>query len=137
MKLVSSNWHPVYYRVWRVDSPQSKLLIDKSDFAYNRTDIFLIGSIGKDAIFEQSPVDVLIEFTERTIDGGVHNREAIRHYLVNGDQVRRVDPVALSPRDFVDEWLTDTWTESAKLSATDLIRVSYDALPNSRSLAGR
>ena len=57
--------------------------------------------------------DVLVEFTIRSIDGGVHSRPAIRHYKIDGDQVRRTDPLALSPRDFVDEWLTHDWREAA------------------------
>jgi len=65
---------------------------------------------------------VLIEFTQSSIDDGVHNREGIRHFLIEGDQVRRVDPVALSPRDFVDEWLTRGWDESAVWSESPTLR---------------
>jgi hypothetical protein len=36
--------------------------------------------------------------------------------------VRRVDPVALSPRDFVDEWLTRAWNESAAWSASPALQ---------------
>jgi hypothetical protein len=118
----SSNWHGVNYRVWRADSLTSKPLIDESEFAFRRTDTFIVGSIAQATIFQNSPVDVLIEFTQRSIDGGVHNREAIRHYLIDGNQVRRVDPVALSPRDFVDEWLTRPWNESTAWSAPNLQR---------------
>src|SRR5262249_47418848 len=57
-------------------------------------------------------VDAIIEFTQRSVDSGVHNREALRHFLIEGDRVRRVAPVALSPRDFVDEWMTRPWSES-------------------------
>ncbi len=60
----------------------------------------------------EEPVDVLIEFMQRSIDGVVFNRKAIRHFLIERDRVRRVEPVALSPRDFVDEWLTRSWGES-------------------------
>jgi hypothetical protein len=114
----ASFWHPVYYRVWRVDASSSKLLIDDSEIAWLRAQTYIVGSIAQDRREETAPVDVLIEFTERSIDTGVHNREAIRHYLIDGDKVRRVDPVALSPRDFVDEWLTRSWNESATWSAS-------------------
>ena len=68
------------------------------------------------------PVDVLIEYTKMSIDLIVHNREAVRHYLIDGDRVRRVHPVALSPRDFVDEWLRSGWDESAIWSASPALQ---------------
>jgi hypothetical protein len=117
----TSNWHSVTYRVWRVDPSGSKLLIDDSEGAFHRMVPYAVGSIGRDSRID-SPIDVLIEFTQRSIDAGVHNREAIRRYLITGDQVRRVDPVALSPRDFVDEWLTRPWKDSASWSASAALR---------------
>jgi hypothetical protein len=119
-----SSWHTVYYRIWRIDSGSSgsKLLIAGSEYAWLRTNSYAIGSIGRDWKDENAPVDVLIEFTEGSIDAGVHNREAIRHFLIDGDRVRRVDPVALSPRDSVDEWLTRAWDEVATWSASPALR---------------
>ncbi len=118
----ASTWHTVYYRVWRIDSSGAKLLIDDSQWAWLRTRTYAVGSIAGDWSSEPARVDVLIELTQRSIDAGVHNREAIRHFLIEGDQVRRVDPVALSPRDFVDEWLTRGWNESAAWSAAPTLR---------------
>jgi hypothetical protein len=112
----ASTWHPVHYKVWRIDSSGQKLLIAGSEGAWLRAGSYAVGSIGKDQADRSAPVDVLIEFTQASIDAGVHNREAVRHFLIDGDQVRRVDPVALSPRDFVDEWLTRPWNESAAWS---------------------
>jgi hypothetical protein len=60
--------------------------------------------------------DVLVEFTVGSIDGGVHSREAIRHYSITKNGVRREDPLALSPRDFVDEWIVTDWRDSAHWS---------------------
>ena len=117
----ASFWHPVHYRVWRVDSSGSILLIDGSEFAYLRAGSFAVGSIGQDWP-PDSPVDVLVEFTVMSIDAGAHSREAIRHFLIAGAQVRRVDPVALGPRDFVDEWLTRGWYESAGWSASPIMQ---------------
>lgn len=114
----ASFWHDVYYRVWRVNPSGSRLLIDRAEFAWLRAGEYIVGSIGQDWVGKSAPVDVLIEFTERSVDGGVHNREAIRHFLIDGDNVRRVAPIALSPRDFVDEWLTQQWSESAAWSAS-------------------
>ena len=113
----TSTWHSVIYRVWLVSASGSKLLIDDSDLAWLRTGTYAIGSIVRGST-DAAPVDVLVEFTKRSIDLGVHNREAIRHYLIDGDRVRRIDPVALSPRDFVDEWLTSDWEEIGPWSAS-------------------
>ncbi len=118
----ASAWHPVYYRVWRITSSGSKLLIDRSEDAYLRAGTFIVGSINQDRGNRNMPVDVLIEFTQRSIDMPVHNREAIRHFLIYGDQVQRVDPVALSPHDFVDEWLTSAWNESSAWSASAILQ---------------
>lgn len=108
----ASAWHRVYYRIWRVDSSGSKSLVDESGDGYLRGQSYIVGSIVNSPMHFSGPVDAIIEFTQRSVDAGVHNREAIRHFLIEGDQVRRVAPIALSPRDFVDEWMTQAWTES-------------------------
>ena len=114
----ASTWHRVYYRIWRVDSSGSKSLVDQSDEAWLRGEIYIVGSIVNTPMHFSGPVDAVIEFTQRSVDGDVHNREAIRHFLIDGDRVRRVDPVALSPRDFVDEWMTRPWGESGAWSSS-------------------
>jgi len=45
-------------------------------------------------------------------------RKHIERYAVAGDSVRRIQPVALSPGDFVHEWLARPWAEAASWSAT-------------------
>ena len=104
----ASAWHRVYYRIWRVDSSGSKCLVDQSGNGYLRGQNFIEGSIVNSAMHFSGPVDVIIEFTQASVDTGVHNREAVRHFLIEGDRVRRAAPVALSTRDFVDEWMTQT-----------------------------
>jgi hypothetical protein len=117
-----SFWHAVYYRIWRVDSTGSKNLVDESGFGYLRRRSYIVGSIGNSPMHFSGPVDAIIEFTQGSVDGGVHNREAVYHFLIEGDEVRRVAPVALSPRDFVDEWMTHPWSESqAWSSSPDLV----------------
>jgi hypothetical protein len=99
----ASSWHRVYYRIWQVDSSGSKSLVDQSGDGWLRSQSYIVGSIVNSPMDVNVPVDAIIEFTQRSVDAGVHNREAVRHFLVEGDRVRRVAPVALSPRDFVDE----------------------------------
>ena len=91
----SSNWQPIYYRVWqtRAADPQPRLLLDEMDYAYLGSDV-LEASL--------SPNDVLIEYAVGSIDSGVHNRREVRHYVINRGAIERIDPIVLSPRDFAD-----------------------------------
>jgi hypothetical protein len=103
-----SNWQMLYTRLWRASSTNSapNPLIDDSDELY----------IGDDAIADAqvSDDDVLIEFEGGSIDGDVLVRPHIRHFLVRGGAVQRIAPVAFDPKQFVDEWLSQLWAESAK-----------------------
>jgi hypothetical protein len=111
----SSNWHDIYYRLWRLglEIGAPRLLLEESEWAYLGThDPPIQGSLGQD--------DVLIEFTVPSHDPVVHSYELVRHYSVMGDNVQRVDPVALSPRDFVDEWIGYSWAQSAPWSEPPL-----------------
>jgi hypothetical protein len=58
-----------------------------------------------------------LRFHSASIDGGVHDRVRIRHFSVVGDAVYRTQPVADSPRDFVDEWIVSPWQEAAEWSS--------------------
>jgi hypothetical protein len=106
----SSNWHRVYYRAFRLGPDlQAAPLVSGAEYAYlGSHDPPIQGSVGAD--------DVLVEFTVGSIDSSVHSREAIRHYSITKNGVRREDPLALSPRDFVDEWIVSDWRESARWS---------------------
>lgn len=109
----SSNFYRVFYRLWRTraDDAEPLLLLDESPEAYlGRHEPPIEGSVGD--------ADALVEFTIPSLDSGEHSYEAVRHYAVAGEQVRRIDPVALRPRSFVEEWLNAGWSESDAWSAT-------------------
>jgi hypothetical protein len=101
----SSNWHDVYYRVWQVKSAfvRPVLLLNGSQWAFVNAPIE--GSV--------SQTDVFIQYEVNGIEGGV-TRPEIRHYSLKNGQLERVDPVALSPSDFVAFWLRTDWTESSR-----------------------
>lgn len=102
----SSAWHSVYYRAFRLGPDSGAApLVDGNELAFLGDDPPIQGSVTRN--------DVLVEFAIRSIDSGVHNRRAVRHYKIAASPVRRTDPLALSPRDFVDEWLTHEWKETA------------------------
>ena len=52
---------------------------------------------------------------ERKLDGepGV----SIERYQISGDQISRLQPLALKPEDFLDEWVSLGWDEAARWSA--------------------
>lgn len=101
----TSSWHDVYYRAFRVGpDPSAAPLVEGAELAY-LDDPPIQGSVTRD--------DVLVEFAISSIDAGVHNRRAVRHYRIGANRVKRIDPLALSPHGFVDEWLTHDWKETA------------------------
>lgn len=92
----------VYYRVWRIGT--SAPLLDRSELLYDEGDPPVIGRI--------QPEDVRMEFSAGGGDSG-YPHKAVRHFEIHGNDVRQVEPIAPTPRDFVDEWLAAPWTESA------------------------
>lgn len=63
------------------------------------------------------PDELLMELPGRSMDTGLLERTHVLHYAVRDSSAQRIDPVALQPQDFVDEWLTRPWTEMASRSA--------------------
>ena len=111
----SSNWTMLYTRLWRaapadVTPPP---VLDRADELYR-------GDAPAIAAGSVTPGDVLVEYRTASIDGDVLIRPAVRHYLVGpGDKLERIAPVALGPKDFVDEWLTSKWRVAAAWSSSE------------------
>ncbi len=104
----ASNWHDVYYRLWRIGARDQapKLLFEGSEDAFVLNGIH--GTVDRD--------DALIEYTVISLDKGVLLRQTVQHFHIDGDRVERIAPLALSPRDFVDEWLNRPWSVSVAWS---------------------
>ncbi|HMK67152.1 MAG TPA: hypothetical protein VK433_01295, partial [Stellaceae bacterium] len=103
-----SNFQAAYLRLWRMGAQleEQRLLLDRSEIAYlGRNDPALLGDLGLN--------EATVEFATPSLDVDVHNREAVFHFEASGNSVERTDPVALSPRDFAEEWLRSPWAESA------------------------
>ena len=76
-----------------------------------------------------------VRFTGSSIDSGVHHRAWIRHFTIfRDDAVTRVDPLALSPWDFADEWIVSPWDSAARWSASVALRGVHDELHRIGSL---
>lgn len=102
----SSNWHDVYFRAFRPGpTTNQEPIIEGAEYAFLAGDHWLDGSV--------EPNGVLVQYSSESLDAGVLIRKVVRRYKVEPDSVERIDPIALSPRDFVDEWRRQNWNESA------------------------
>ena len=63
--------------------------------------------------------EFLIEFRDQSINPRFRNRTHLLRYSIGPSAVERIDPVALQPQDFVDEWLTRPWSEMISRSFAD------------------
>jgi hypothetical protein len=123
----ASNWRDVYYRAFHLGPDMDAApLVEGSDWAALFDDPPILGSVARD--------DVLVEYTIASIGGGA--REAIRHYKIDSGGATRVDPLALRPRDFVDEWLAHDWLEAAHWSEDANRRAMLNWHENLRKRSG-
>jgi hypothetical protein len=104
----TSNWHDVYYRVWQTKGTyvEPVLLLSGSERAF--VDDSIHGSVNRD--------DLLIEYAVNSVEGGF-TRPEIRHYVLEHGRLERVDPIALSPRNFTAFWLSHPWPENSRWTA--------------------
>ena len=107
----SSTWSSIQYEALRptADAVKPRVLLSKSDYMWWGNEDYGKVEVGRN--------ECDIRFHSSSIDGGVHNRVFIRHYSVMGNTVRRTQPVAVSPRDFVDEWIVSPWSEARAWSS--------------------
>lgn len=106
----TSVWHPVYYRVWQTKSTYREplLLLDGNELA----------DIGNSIDGSAGPSDVHMEYFVEGVEGGFRSPE-LRHYELKQGKLERVEPIALTPRDFVAFWLRHPWSESSSYTETD------------------
>ena len=84
MEWCSSSFYPVYARLWRVSADAApKLLLDLDERAHQMDDPPIIGHV--------TLHDASIEFMRPGI-GGEDSHEAVIHFEIDGDSIRRVDP---------------------------------------------
>lgn len=107
----TSNWRTVYYSLWRSGLGHSQsLLLDKSEGAF-------MGEVNGPLAGALDATGAYVEYMVASLDVDVHSRIAVRHYKVQGEEAYQVDPIALSPQNFVEEWLARPWQESSSWSA--------------------
>jgi hypothetical protein len=105
----ASAFQPLYYRIWRISGGggKAKVLLDSSEVAYMGAYPPVRGTV--------LPEDVRIEFTAGGTGYG-EGHQAVRHFEVRADGVKQVEPIAPTPRDFVEEWLSAPWKQIANWS---------------------
>jgi hypothetical protein len=115
----SSTWSEIHYAVLRpgVGAAHPRELFSKSDSIWWGADRY--GDLKIDA----KSFD--LRWRAESMDAGVHNREWIAHYAIDGDRVQRVPPIAESSRDFADEWVRLDWPEAKAWTAP----VAYELKP--------
>jgi hypothetical protein len=102
-----SVWHTLYIRLFRIDKAQT-LLLEETPLANQGGDPSYAARL--------EPTGALIEFFGSSIDSLMLIRKHVLHYQLNHGAVERTEPIALTVRDFVEEWLTRPWTEIANWS---------------------
>jgi hypothetical protein len=117
-----SSWNMLAYDLYRLSgSSVKKIFAGEHEIWFG----------GGEPIVRLSPDDLRIELRDRSIDAAVHSRTHVLHYRVGLKEVERIDPVALQPQDFVDEWLTRPWAEMESrtaASARDRLKKSHGLL---------
>jgi len=93
-----SNWQVGYYRLLRLGNP--KPLLEGQHRIYLR--------------------DTNPEMRLTADDVSLPFSGAVLHFKIEGDRLRRVEPIATSPAAFVDEWRASSWAEMAEWSDPSL-----------------
>jgi hypothetical protein len=101
----ASVWQALYYRLFRVGAKSSTLVEETTGI-----------NIDRELQARIEPHGVLIEFLTGSKDTVVWARTRVLHLAIDGNKVSRVEPIALSAQDFVDEWLDSKWSEIAEWS---------------------
>ena len=104
-----SLWHTLSTKLFRVDAAQT-LLVDHAEEANQGEDVFA----------RLEPSGALIEFGGSSMDTDILIRPHVLHYSVGQNGAERIEPIALSAQDFVEEWLTRPWAEMAEWSEPPL-----------------
>jgi hypothetical protein len=106
----SSAWQRLRYQVDRIERGREEaILVDSGDFTSYEWDVEL----------DATADSYSIHFNGSSLDSGITVRSYRLHYVLDGDQPVRVDPIADSPRDFVEEWLSMSGETAARWGAVD------------------
>jgi hypothetical protein len=111
-----AEWKPVFYGLWSMaegEKPQNLLVAERA-LAYT-------GNTRNAPIYARlsGDEDLLVEYAAKSIDPSIHDRVKIEHFRIYPDKVEKIVPFALTPRDFVEEWLTGPWETAQTMTADE------------------
>jgi hypothetical protein len=89
-----------------------------------------------DPVMKAIPDGIQIRVETGSLDMSLMTRPAIYRYRVSGNQIDRVQPIAMNGRDFVDEWLQSEWSESKNWSSSSgliELEAAYKKIKNIRN----
>jgi hypothetical protein len=105
----TSRWQGLRYKVMRLGaSPYEPQFMLRAEHGV---------LIDRDPIFELTTTADGFKLTfweEQHLDDGIMVREYVLNYMLQGDRVKRVAPLAVKPEDFLDEWIHLPWSEAAE-----------------------
>jgi hypothetical protein len=110
----ASTWSSVGYAVLRPGPTETRPYL-----LYTTHDPIWTGRDDDHGVLWVRPDEFELRFRGASIDSNIQSRTWIRHFAVDGDEVRRIPPIALSPRDFVDEWIVSPWPAVSGWTAAD------------------
>ncbi len=117
----SSAFMPAYYRAWQLNDT-----FDTAGPWLNETELINLDS-EPPVEGRVSPNDVLLRFTAGGTGYG-DSHMAVRHFEVRNGQAIQVDPIAATPRDFVEEWLSAGWNVAGPRSESAELQVWHERL---------
>jgi hypothetical protein len=105
----TSNWQQLRYKVLRPELETGKIneLLDEKTTVYLGVDVPYRIKIQPHG-FEISNV------ASNSLDAAMLTRVHIQRYRVTNDAVERIPPLAVTPEDFLDEWLNLNWAEASQ-----------------------
>lgn len=120
----SSTWSTIRYAVLRPvpGTTRPKVLLNAEDPIWWGNEDLGTLTVGRE--------EFDLRFHAGSIDLGIHNRVWVRRFSVIGNAVQRIPPVAVNPRDFVDEWIVSPWRLAAQWSSlkTEALRELHERL---------
>lgn len=120
----SSTWSTIRYAVLRPvpGTTRPKVLLNAEDPIWWGNEDLGTLTVGRE--------EFDLRFHAGSIDLGIHNRVWVRRFSAIGNAVQRIPPVAVNPRDFVDEWIVSPWRLAAQWSSlkTEALRELHERL---------
>jgi hypothetical protein len=107
----TSNWSSLYYELSRAGSGPAAPRI------FFRETVGVYGGFGDSVSLRADAGRFQLVHDGGFFDSGILIRRHVETYAVNGNRVRRIGPVALNVRDFVDEWIGTPWPQASAWSA--------------------